>query len=324
MSEDRRIIDVTESADKLELKKVQDWGYLAIKKHFSKILKNEDNVIKDRDPESLHQMRVGMRRLRSAAIGFAVGLKLPRDAQPQKVGKVARILGKLRDIDVLQASLNSKYKDILPDEEQKLFQQVLDELRSQRKAALKEVRSALKGKEYKKIKQAYQQWLEEPKYTQLGSVNILEILPDLLLPIISELLLHPAWWIQGENISNSQDVADLLAQKGETIHDLRKQIKRSRYQMELFTDLYSDNYQNYVTDLKEIQDILGEIQDCFVLDEFLETVLDIDSHQQMPTLLAQLQENRGQLWQDWAQYQQKYLNPETRKALHLELLSPKL
>jgi CHAD domain-containing protein len=297
-----------------------DWAYLAIKKHFHKILKNEENVIEDRDPESLHQMRVGMRRLRSATVGFAVGLDLPKMAHPKKVGKVARILGKLRDIDVLQAELKTKYQDILPDREQKLFQQVLEVLRSDRKAALKQVKSALKGKEYQKIKQAYQEWLEAPKYSQLGSVNIREILPDLLLPIISELLLHPGWWIQQENTSALQSIQDLLAEKGAILHDLRKQVKRSRYQMELFTDLYGDNYQTYVADLKEIQDILGEIHDSFVLAEFLETVLDADSYQQMPTLSNRLQENRQELWQNWSGYLQKYLNLETRKALRLEVL----
>lgn len=300
---------------------LKDWAHLAINKHFHKILKNEEDVIKDRDPESLHQMRVGMRRLRSAAVGFAVGLDLPKMAQAQKVGKVARILGKLRDIDVLQDTLVTKYREALPESESKLFEKVLDELRSQRKAALKETRSALKGKEYQQIKQAYKQWLEDPKYTSLGSVNIFEILPDLLLPITSELLLHPAWWIEGENINNSQDVEELLAENGECIHDLRKQVKRSRYQMELFVDLYPDTFTNYIDDFKTIQDILGEIQDCYVLDEFLETVLDADSYKQMPTLQGILRENRYLLWQDWTNYQQKYLHPETRKALHLELLS---
>jgi CHAD domain-containing protein len=298
-----------------------DWAYLAIKKHFHKVLKNEDDVIEDREPEALHQMRVGMRRLRSATIGFGLGLDLPKMAQPQKVGKLARILGKLRDIDVLQEDLKTKYQQTLPNREQKLFQEVLDELRSQRKAALKEVRSILQGKEYQKIKQAYQQWLEEPHYTALGSVNIREILPDLLLPIVSELLLHPGWWVQPEEISNLTDVTDLLAGNSDMLHDLRKQIKRSRYQMELFTDLYGDNYQNYVTDFKEIQDLLGELQDSFVLDKFLKTVLDADNYQQIPTLLTQLQGNRQQISQKWSTYLQKYLNPETRKALHLELLS---
>lgn len=47
-----------------------DWSALALDKHFHKVLKHEDDVLKDKDPEALHQMRVGMRRLRSAITGF--------------------------------------------------------------------------------------------------------------------------------------------------------------------------------------------------------------------------------------------------------------
>lgn len=51
------------------------WAALAIKKHFEKVLKHEEDVLADRDPEALHQMRVGTRRLRSAIAGFASTLR---------------------------------------------------------------------------------------------------------------------------------------------------------------------------------------------------------------------------------------------------------
>ncbi|MEB3224731.1 MAG: CHAD domain-containing protein, partial [Synechococcus sp.] len=41
-----------------------DWAHQAIAKHYQKILSHETGVLADRDPEELHQMRVGMRRLR--------------------------------------------------------------------------------------------------------------------------------------------------------------------------------------------------------------------------------------------------------------------
>jgi CHAD domain-containing protein len=57
---------------------------LAIEKHFKKTIKYEKDVLQDQDPENLHQMRVGMRRLRSAATGFSPALALPKPAQEQK------------------------------------------------------------------------------------------------------------------------------------------------------------------------------------------------------------------------------------------------
>ena len=54
-------------------------------------------------------------------------------------------------------------------------------------------------------------------------------------------------------------VESLLAIRGSVIHDLRKQAKRVRYQMNLFTELYSPTYKDYVEDMKQIQGLLGDI-----------------------------------------------------------------
>ncbi|MDY7014654.1 MAG: CHAD domain-containing protein, partial [Cyanobacteriota bacterium] len=51
-----------------------DWARVAIAKHSRKMLEHEADVLKDKDPEELHQMRVGMRRLRSAIAGFSTAL----------------------------------------------------------------------------------------------------------------------------------------------------------------------------------------------------------------------------------------------------------
>ncbi len=65
-----------------------EWANIALIKHTGKILKYESKVIKDRDPEDLHQMRVGMRRLRSAITGFAVALDLPKTVNEKIIAKL--------------------------------------------------------------------------------------------------------------------------------------------------------------------------------------------------------------------------------------------
>ncbi len=48
---------------------LKELAHEAISKHSRRIFKHEAGVIKDRDPEDLHQMRVGMRRIQSAIAG---------------------------------------------------------------------------------------------------------------------------------------------------------------------------------------------------------------------------------------------------------------
>lgn len=317
---------------KNEPKTVGDWAYLAIKKHLDHTIKYEADVLKDIEPESLHQMRVGMRRLRTAINGFAPALSLPKSAQEQKVAKIARQLGELRDLDVLQEALQNQYLPSLPIEEQDTLKKVLSTLVKQRKKTLEKVQTTLESQSYQKLKEAFKNWLEEPTYGELAELSIYEILPDLLLPSVSKLFLHPAW-IVGIKIEagkieipqdlDSEQVKQLLNTHGDSVHSLRKQAKRVRYQMELFTDFYDDNYKNYLKDIKEIQSLLGEIQDSFVLAAFL---VDIDAElmAKLPTLAAQLTETRYQVWQKWQVLQQRYLNPETRQDFHSSILQPVL
>ena len=63
-----------------------DLAYMAIAQYYKQILKHEAGVLKDKDPEELHQMRVGMRSLRSAMTGFHPALNLP--VEQKEVGRI--------------------------------------------------------------------------------------------------------------------------------------------------------------------------------------------------------------------------------------------
>ena len=104
---------------------IGDYAYQAFAKHFRKTLKYESDVLDDRDPEALHQMRVGMRRLRSAATGFAAVVALPKAAREDKIGQIARTLGELRDFDVLLEALENRYLPKLPGKEQKVLKSAI-------------------------------------------------------------------------------------------------------------------------------------------------------------------------------------------------------
>jgi len=307
------------------------WAYLAIKKHFHKTIKHETDVLEDKDPEALHQMRVGMRRLRTAVTGFAPALLLPKVAKEEKIAKVARRLGELRDLDVLQDALQNQYLPALPTQEQDTLKKVLGTLEKRRQKSLEQVQTTLKGQSYQKLKQAFQAYIDQPTYGELAEISIYEVLPDLLLPSLSKLFLHSAWLVgvkleAGEidvpSALNSEIVVQLLNTHGDILHSLRKQAKRVRYQMELFTDFYGSTYEDYLKDIKEIQSLLGQIQDSFVLAEFLTDALDSEMTEQLPTLAAQLTEARYRAWQEWQPLQERYLNLQTRKDLHQVVLQP--
>lgn len=316
---------------KQEAKTFGDWSYLAIAKHFEKILKHEEGVLQDKDPEELHQMRVGMRRLRSTMVGFAPALDLPANADEKSVGKVARVLGELRDLDVFKETLEKRYFSLLNKKEQKRLNKALKTLEKRRERTFKKVEAILKEKLYLNLKENFQAWLKKPTYQEIAQIAIATVLPDLLLPQASKLLLHPAWLLgtkiaEGEvkfvSDRTQKQVEEILSDRGEILHDLRKEAKRSRYNMELFTQFYSNSYESHLKEIKHLQTILGDIQDSFILAEFLSSVLAEDYEQEMPELANILNKNRFDAWQEWESLRQKFLNPQIRSDFHTTLLSP--
>jgi len=306
-----------------EAKTFGDWAYIAIHKHFEKALKHEDPVNRDEDPEELHQMRVGVRRLRSAIAAFAKAIELPLPTQDKNLGKIGRTLGVLRDIDVLQETLSQQYLPILPEIEQEILNLALEFLEKRRHKALKRVRKLFREDLYQDFKKSLHTWLAKPTYHKIAEIEIHLILSDLLLPEISRLLLHPGWLVgvrfDAQQINFPENREQILYLEAEILHDLRKEAKRTRYLLELFTQFYGDQYEYYLQQIKTIQTILGEIQDGFVLGEFLTVSLTSDWKKQMPTLVQQINNTRSQGYLLWGELQQTFLNRDVRKHLHLTL-----
>jgi CHAD domain-containing protein len=306
-----------------------DRAHSAIETHVKHILKHEEEVLGDRDPEALHQMRVGMRRLRSDTVGFAAAVILPKPAQNSKIGKMARTLGVLRDIDVMQALLDEDLLPNCPQKERDRLQPALKTLAKRRKTARKEAEALLLGKSYNKFKGAIQEWLQHPQYSPYATLPIATVLADILLPSVSRLLLKPGWWVglspETSSETSSQisreEVEDILLQQGKDLHELRKQTKRVRYLMYLFSDLYSPTYQAYLVDMKELQEILGHLQDSYVMGEFLSEALNKDFAKVAPELAQQLRETRYQNWLRWQSLQRRYLSPPIRQVFRSEVLN---
>ena len=312
-----------------------DWAHLAIQQHFQKTIKYERDVIQDKDPEDLHQMRIGMRRLRSAVTGFAPAVNLPEQAREKQIGKIARNLGKLRDLDVLLEAIATRYQPTLNKKDRAILADAVSVLEKKRHDKLKLVRHIFKQEQYESLKKSLKKWLKKPDYNKIAELPIQQVLPDLLLPEATKLFLHPGWLVGVEKQNDSPDnnlaiartlkpkaVERELTKRGYLLHDLRKQVKRMRYQMSLFVALYGSTYAAFLQDMKKMQEILGDIQDSQVLAEILQSIWGAEISEKLPALAQQLVETRYKSWQQWQTMHQKYFNPETRQAFRVELLEP--
>ncbi|MGF1571219.1 MAG: CHAD domain-containing protein [Nodosilinea sp.] len=309
---------------------LSDLAQKAIAHYLHQAIAYEQPVLADTDPENLHQMRVGLRRLRTAIQVFSVGVELPKAGREPRVAAVGRRLGQLRDLDVIEATLRDRYAPHLPEAEQRLLDTVLSHLDRQRQRTYKQIKKLLDGKRYTEMKQSLAAWVSAPAEKPVAQLPAAMVVPDLVLPLVSQLWLHPAWLIgikpgtQGGKISTRLGHAaidGLLAEHETCLHDLRKQVKRVRYQLSLVASLYGDALEADIQRLSKLQTVLGDLQDSAVLGQFI-TDWRPEAEAQMPTLFGQLATSRRRAWKPWQTHQQYYLKAEHRQGLRLILAQP--
>jgi CHAD domain-containing protein len=293
---------------------VADYVYAALQSQYVAILTYEADAIAAKDPEAIHQMRVNLRKLRSTVNACDSILNLPKIWNDLNLRKIAKTLGRLRDCDVLIETCD-RYRSDLPTNERKMLDEAIIILSHRRRKALARVKYDLESKNYYHLKLAINNWLNQPEYTATGDVALLDILPDLLLQPISKLFCHSAWWLDIDG-----DRIDLLTESAENLHDLRKQIKYVRYSLSLFNDLEDSWYHEFMTDLKQGQKLLGNIQDCLLLEKFLLKNIGKKFNLKLPSLREIIDRDCINNWQGWEPIQQRYRNRDIKRNLQIAIL----
>jgi CHAD domain-containing protein len=299
-----------------------DHIYPAIQKQYVTILTLEADVLADEDLEAVHQMRVSLRRLRSQIQAFASVLDIPKVMGDKQIGQIAKILGKVRDLDVLHDNFKT-YRVDLPDSEQMCLDKVASTIVKRRRKEILKVKLMLNERDYQYFKLGINNWLNNPQYMPISSIEFSSILPDLLLPVVGQLFLNPGWWVDPKLDSQSEPelaVSQLLLIHGEALHSLRKQVKVTRYLMEMFVDRYPSRYRDYLKDFKQVHKLLGNIQDNLVLDKFIRKVLGKRVITKLPTLYSRIVRSNYLNWQTWQPIQERYRRLETKQEFQLLLI----
>lgn len=305
------------------------YAYQIIRQQSQAVFKLRSPVLDDTDIENLHQMRIGTRRLRSALLLFAdvvkadalkagssdTGSSSSLETLTEPVKQLTKALGKVRDVDVMQQWLADAIA-APSKKEKKTIKALLKKLKKRRKKQFSKLEKALTSKAYKKLKKRCKRWLKQPSFGPAAQQSAASSAVETLITPLVELLQHPGWKVATsqrgqQRVPIKRITLDQLNQQLETdsdsLHDLRKQIKQTRYQTEFFRGIYGINYAAQIRELRSLQKVLGQLQDQLVIADFLTNELGKDWAQQLPTVDQAFQSSRLALWHQWQPLQAKYL-----------------
>ena len=214
---------------------------------------NVAGAAQSRDPEYLHQLRVGLRRLRSA-------LRVFRDLSPAESTQalVDRLraalppLGAARDWDVVTELLESRIAPAAAGGVD--FAATLRWAKRRRANARKEARSVAASSGFQQLLIDAMIWAETARRSEAPAVATADPAPTLSAfakRAVARLTRR------AERAASAGDWTDAAAR-----HRLRIRLKRLRYVCEFFADCFKrKRVRRYLEHLEDLQDLLGELND---------------------------------------------------------------
>ena len=224
---------------------------------------NERGVVSGHDPSSVHQMRVGLRRLRSAIDLFEGEITAPAGLQ-EELKWIAGELGGARDWEVLAGStLKQAFEPVPDDSDWVAVRQAAKEMatKNRTKAA-----SAVDSVRYTRLVLELTCWVETSGWRGDQTEEERQALGKPVQTFASKALSRR----HKKLINRGKKLADL---DDESRHRARIAAKKLRYATEFFASLYPKSaVKHYTGALSELQDDLGWRNDMVVADGLLKSL----------------------------------------------------
>lgn len=273
---------------------------------------NEFGSRSGEDIESVHQMRVASRKMRSL-------FKIIRDHyKPKAVAKysqglrnIGNALGEIRDLDVLIEDMQA-FQTTLGEDSQVSIKQVIKKLDKKRHKNRVKLNALFDSVPYHKfIKRLTVFTQTQNKEARSVSDKSAPHQVRHLLPI----LLH-------EQLASVRAYETVLeGAEDEVLHALRVEFKQLRYALEFFKPVLGTSGEHFIKDVKAMQNLLGRINDIAVFKERATRIKRLTPEQQAvieqycDTRTQELNEHRNQFYVQWQSFNKRTTQRQFADAL---------
>ena len=234
---------------------------------------NEAVALKGADPEGIHEMRVGLRRMRSALSDFGAIIPLPQLAWMKRETKwLITSLGAARDWDVFLAELLEPVEAARPQD--RGLRELRIAARAERKQGYATTRIAIRCFRHSRFLAQMRDWLSAKRWRQSrqkdrGSLD--EPIQKLARRVLRKR--HDA------ALQLGRDFSKLSAEQR---HQLRIVLKKLRYTADFFQSLYPKKHAKpYFRGLAQMQKCLGHMNDVVVAEHLLERMTSVHQRQRV-------------------------------------------
>ncbi len=247
-----------------------------------RVLAESDKAGKHFDPDSVHDLRVALRRCRSMADGFVLIDPDPGWRRLKKLGKTLfSRLGELRDTQVM-----IEWVSRLGEAEDPIRKGLLDSMATTEQQLKKDAHEALLGFDRKEWASVAQELSRHTEKVPPEGVVFQQLAVERW---------QDAYHLHRQALRNRSQVA---------FHQLRIGLKKFRYTVENFLP---QRHARWGKDLRELQDLLGEVHDLDVLWAILRSRRDLGREERLHWETKIREERQQRL----AKYRHRMAGPRT-------------
>ncbi len=280
---------------------------------FIAMLQHEEGARSGENIEDVHQMRVATRRMRTLFKAFKDDYKqksLRKIVPP--LCRTARLLGAVRDIDVLWDDLQ-RYHSAAATDLQAGYAWMRKRIDKRRNKARKALLRWLDSEDYAAWLDAFTGFLIK---AGKGAVKVNEddITPYQVRHVLPVLLHQRLAAVRA---------FDVVIDEANTtsLHNLRIRFKQLRYMVEFFRDVLGSSAENFIEEIKAMQDLLGRLNDIAVAQAILSDMKRPDEtvaaavEQYTTAILTEQQELLAALPNAWARFNSRIVQRALSDAL---------
>ena len=271
-------------------------------------------TIEDLDSEFLHDLRVAVRRARSA-LGQIKGVLPQRqsDELREELAWLGQVTGPERDVDVYLLNF-ADYRRSLPQSRVEDIDPLRDFLLHQKRQLHGSLVRELKSSRFKRLTKTWRALVSNSIKDEADST------PD-AAETIADLSARRIYKSYRRVMRNGSKIGPKT--EAEALHDLRKDCKKLRYLMEFFRSLYpKDEIQELIKSLKQLQENLGDFQDFEIqivhLHDYGKEMADLgfarpQTHKALDLLVRRLAVRQHEARQEFAVRFETFSAKENRK-----------
>lgn len=223
---------------------------------YAKAFSIQDQRVRNDEPDSVHQMRVAARKLRSALKAFKPLFDEEwADSLRTELGWAAGELGAARDTEVIAERLERHSQDLGLADAQRVSAAITPFLAIRAAAAREHALAFLDTPRHDRLLAALVSATNEPQLTPLAAQPAREVLP--------ELVSHTFRKLEGQVHELQMDGP------AESWHKARITAKRVRYSADALKIVFAGSAQRLDYAMSEITDILGDHQDACIAQDVL-------------------------------------------------------